>query len=218
VSILVCERLLTLCGETHLAGIPCALIRCAGCALRCTFCDTTYAQASEGEAFSVEQLEEWVESTGLRLVLLTGGEPLLQPEVPELAARLGERGRMVLVETSGAYDIRVLGPPTLRSLDIKCPGSGEASRMRWENLEALRPGDAVKLVLTGWEDYEYARQVIRRHNLGPPIEVLLSPAAPHLDAEELARWMLEDRLAEARLNLQVHRLLWPEVEGYRKKS
>lgn len=213
VTIRVCERLATICGETHLAGVPCALIRLAGCSVRCAWCDTPYAQdPAAGEPASRADLVRWVAQTGLGLVLLTGGEPLEQPEVPELAAELASAGHRVLVETSGACDITPLRPPILRAVDVKGPSSGALRLNRWENLDALREGDAVKLPVQDREDYEHALQVIHRHRLGPPVEVLLSPVAP-LAPLELARWMLGDRLASARLNLQLHRLAWAELEA-----
>jgi 7-carboxy-7-deazaguanine synthase len=208
----VVERRLTLCGETHWLGVPCALIRFSGCSLRCRWCDTKHAYEG-GEEVERRELLAWVAASGLGLVLLTGGEPLLQAELPELCAELVAAGRIVLCETSGAHDIAPLAPPVIRSVDVKCPGSGESDRNLWSNLEQLRPGDAVKLVLTDRADYEYARAVIARHRLGPPVEVLLSAAQPQLDVETLAAWMLEDRLAGTRLNLQAHRLLWPRLEG-----
>jgi 7-carboxy-7-deazaguanine synthase len=207
----VIERLLTICGETQWLGVPCALIRFAGCHLRCHYCDTAYAHQG-GEDFERESLSRWALETGLDLVLLTGGEPLLQTELPELCAELTAAGRHVLVETSGACDISPLRPPVMRSVDVKCPGSGEAERNVWSNLSQLRAGDAVKLVLCDRADYDFAREVIRRYRLGPPVEVLLSAAHPRLAVEELARWMVGDRLTGVRLNIQAHRLLWPALE------
>jgi len=209
----VFQRTLTLCGETHFAGVPCALIRFAGCELRCRWCDTVDAReasAAVGET-PVEELVDWAARSGMRLVLLTGGEPLLQPELPELAARLVGQGLQVLVETSGAYDIAALEPPVIRSMDVKCPGSGEAGRNRWENLGLLRAGDVVKMILADRDDYEFAKRVIADHRLCRPLNILLSSAYPHLKPEQLATWIVEDRLGEVRLNVQLHRL-WPALE------
>jgi len=228
----VVERFVTLCGETHLAGVPCALIRFAKCDLRCSWCDTAYAREAEGAEASAAELEGWVDRTGLGLVLLTGGEPLLQAGLAELAIRLAAR-RTVLVETSGAHDIRPLVAPVVRSVDVKCPASGQVDRNLWANLDHLRPEDAVKFVIADRADYEFARSVISRHHLGRPVHVLLSPARAvgvrggsggadgGLDrdrsalesARDLAGWILEDRLHDVRLNLQLHRVLWPEGEG-----
>jgi 7-carboxy-7-deazaguanine synthase len=213
VTIRVCERLATICGETHLAGIPCALIRLAGCSVGCVWCDTSYAQdPAAGEDTSRADLVAWVASTGLGLVLLTGGEPLEQAELPELAAELADAGKRVLVETSGTCDISSLPPPILRAVDVKGPSSGAQRLNRWQNLAVLRAGDAVKLPVRDREDYDHALDVIRRYRLRPPIELLLSPLAP-LTPLELAGWMLADRLAGVRLNLQLHRLAWAELES-----
>lgn len=216
-SIKVVERIETLCGETTFAGLPCALIRLAGCDLRCRWCDTVRAQVDQGDLVTTYELEDliaWVEQTGHRFVLLTGGEPLLQPELPALASRLtaGPTGaRTVLVETSGAHDIRPLAPPVIRCVDVKCPGSGEVDRNIWENLLHLRPGDVVKLVLTDRVDYMFAREVIEHYHLGEPLNILLSCAYPTLEAKELATWMLEDRLFQARLSPQLHKVFWPNL-------
>ncbi len=206
----VVEKRVTLCGETQFVGVPCALLRFAGCDLRCSWCDTTYAYHGGAEE-SREELAAWVEETGFDLVLLTGGEPLLQPELPTLAEMLARR-HTVLVETSGAYDIRPLRAPIIRSVDIKCPGSGEEGRNCWENLRQLRPGDAVKMVLASREDYEYALNVTRQYGLARPIHVLFSAAHPRLPWSTLAGWILQDRLSEVRLNLQAHRFFWPDLE------
>lgn len=209
----VVERQITLCGETHLAGIPCALVRFAGCDLRCHYCDTLYARDDPDvvEEMTPQEIAAWVEQQGLRLVLLTGGEPLLQPDLPRLAQDLAARGQQVLVETSGAHDISSLAPPVVRSVDVKCPSSGEQARTLWRNLSVLRAGDCVKFVVAGRRDYDYARDVIARHALGSPVNILLSCAYPLLEPGQLAAWIIEDRL-QVRLNLQLHRLVWPQLE------
>lgn len=209
----VVERLVTLCGETHLAGTPCALIRFAGCDLACRWCDTTPSQnADAGRDLSVEALLAWVKKTGMRLVMLTGGEPLLQQDLSRLASLLATTCT-VLVETSGAHDIRALAPPVIRSVDVKCPGSGQSTRNLWDNLEHLRPGDAVKFVIADRDDYAYAMQVIRRHELGGPLNILLSSAYPHMEPGQLASWIVEDHLVDVRINVQLHRVIWPHLEA-----
>jgi 7-carboxy-7-deazaguanine synthase len=157
----------------------------------------------------MDELLQWVQGTKLPLVLLTGGEPLLQSDLPRLAVALAESERTVLVETSGAYDIGVLPAPIIRAMDIKCPGSGESERILWSNIEKLRPDDAVKMVLTSREDYDYAKAVIQRYKLGFPLNILLSSAYPDLESKQLAEWIVEDRLDQVRLNVQLHRILWP---------
>ncbi len=210
----VVEQILTICGETQFAGIPCALIRFAGCDLDCAWCDTPYAAKGEqrGQDISATALCRWVEESRLDLVLLTGGEPLLQPDLPLLAGQLNSR-HTVLVETSGAHDISILPPPTIRSMDIKCPGSGMTPRNLYANFKHLRAGDALKFVITSRRDYDFAREILSSYTVDPAVERLFSAAHPTLPHDTLAGWILEDRLSGIRLNVQMHRWIWTGNEG-----
>jgi len=144
-------------------------------------------------------------------VELTGGEPLLAPELPVLAARLADAGRTVLVETNGSLDISVLDLRVVAIMDIKCPGSGMADRNDYANLGRLRPRDEVKCVLADREDYLFAREVTAR--VRERQTVLFSPVTGSLDPAELAAWMVADKL-RARLGLQLHKIIWgPDARG-----
>jgi 7-carboxy-7-deazaguanine synthase len=199
-------------GESTFAGLPCTLVRFTGCNLRCVWCDTPHAFSGGEEKSRAEVLAE-VQRLGVPLVLLTGGEPLLQREVPVLAADLLAQGFTVLVETGGSLDISVLPQGCVTILDLKCPGSGEVDRNCWENLNRLRPGDELKLVLADQSDYLWARDVLARKELPAFVEVLLSPVHGVLDPRDLARWMLADGL-RARLHLQLHKYIWgPNVRS-----
>jgi 7-carboxy-7-deazaguanine synthase len=191
-------------GESTYAGLPCTLVRFTGCNLRCAWCDTAYAFEG-GEEKSREEILGEVRRLGARLVLLTGGEPLLQKELPALARDLLAEGYTVLVETGGSLDISPLPERTVTILDIKCPGSGEEHRNLWSNLDRLRPGDQVKLVLADRRDYEWARGVLGR--VPRDAEVLWSPVHGVLDPRNLAAWILEDG-ARGRLHLQIHKYVW----------
>ena len=90
---------------------------------------------------------------------------------------------------------------------MKAPKSGELAANRWDNLAKLREGDEVKIVLADRTDYEWARTVVREHALEGRVPILLSPVHGALEPRLLAQWILEDGL-EARLNLQLHKLLW----------
>jgi 7-carboxy-7-deazaguanine synthase len=197
-------------GETRDAGRPCALVRLTGCDLRCSYCDTEYAFAG-GTDMTVEEIVDLVARLGLGLVLVTGGEPLLQRETPELCRRLLAAGLEVAVETSGAHDVGVLPDGVARVVDVKAPTSGEAGRNRWENFPLLGPRDALKFVLSDRADYEWALEVLRTRPCRA--EILLSPVAGRLDPRDLCGWMLADR-APARLNLQLHKIVYgPDVRG-----
>jgi len=208
------EVILTIQGEGTRAGLPCILVRLAGCNLRCRWCDTRYAW-TEGRERDVDDVLREVCGLGCRRVELTGGEPLLQAEAAELLRRLCDEGMEVLLETNGSLDLSVVDGRVVRIMDIKCPASGEAGAMRWENVAFLSPRDEVKFVLADAEDYRYARSVILEHKLLEKCAVLLSPvmggAPAGLEPAQLAEWMLADGL-DARLNLQLHRVIWPTRE------
>jgi 7-carboxy-7-deazaguanine synthase len=193
-------------GETQYAGLPCTLVRTTGCDLRCGYCDSAFAFHG-GQELTVEQILAEVARLGAPLVLLTGGEPMLQRELPALAARLLEAGYRVMIETSGGQPLDSLPAEVVRVVDVKTPGSGESHRNRWELLATLRPRDAVKFVLTDEADYRWAVEMIRGRELASRTEVLLSPVHGRLDPKELVAWMLRDRVP-ARLNLQLHKYIW----------
>ncbi len=193
-------------GETQYAGLLCTLVRTTGCDLRCGYCDSAFAFHG-GHDMTPDQIVAEVDRLGAPLVLLTGGEPMLQRELPALAARLLATGYKVMIETSGAHPLDALPPEVVRVVDVKTPASGESERMRWELLGALRPCDAAKFVLADEPDYQWARTVIQRHDLGRRTEVLLSPVHGRLSPQTLVGWMLRDRVP-ARLNLQLHKYVW----------
>ena len=193
-------------GETQYAGLPCTLVRFAGCDLRCGYCDTPQAFAG-GEERPVDAVVADIEARAVRLVLLTGGEPMLQPDLGQLARRLLDRGFEVMVETSGSHDVSRLPREAVKIVDVKTPGSGEAHRMDWQNLARVEPKDAVKFVLTGEEDYRFARRIIEEHRLAGRVQLLLSPAWGLVAPKDLVAWMLRDHVP-ARLNLQLHKYVW----------
>lgn len=193
-------------GESSFAGCPCAFVRLSECNLRCVWCDTAYA-FHEGVEMSIGEVVERVQSFGLPLVEVTGGEPLLQEETFDLMTRLADLGYKVLLETSGSISVARVDPRVVKILDVKCPGSGEADKNLWENLDLVRPPDEVKFVVAGREDYEWARAVIRDRSLDKKAALLISPVHGEVDLEALSEWILEDRLP-TRLQLQIHKLIY----------
>jgi 7-carboxy-7-deazaguanine synthase len=248
-SLVVNEIYPSLQGESTFAGLPCVFVRLTACNLRCSYCDTAYA-FGEGTRMpvasvlaEVRRLAENLHSgekegaTGgtkeaavgigrLPLMELTGGEPLLQPAALPLMASLCDEGFTVLLETSGALDITKVDPRVRRIVDLKCPGSGESSRNRWENLTDLRGTDEVKFVIGTREDYEWAKEQLREHGLARVCPVLFSwvtPLQPHqrhaslkavpdgltpITRQELVEWIIADGLP-VRFQLQMHKFIWP---------
>jgi len=194
-------------GESTHAGRPCVFVRLTGCNLRCVWCDTAHA-FHEGSPWSVDDLVERVGAYGCGLVELTGGEPLLQPDAIALMRALLDRGHEVLLETGGSLPIERVPMGVRRIVDVKCPGSGESHRNRWENLATLRPGDELKFVIASRADYDWAADVIRTRGLHEKATVLFSAVHETLPPGELARWLLHDGLP-VRVQVQLHKILWP---------
>ena len=200
-------------GESTFAGLPCVFVRLTGCNLRCHWCDTAYAFYG-GRKMSEEQVLERLRELGGKLVEFTGGEPLLQKEVPGLASRLLAEGWRVLIETSGERFIGELPRPVVKIMDIKCPGSGEAEKLCIENLAELERKDQIKFVILDEPDYQYAREFMARHELRQRVdEIIFSPVFGRLSPRTLAEWILRDGL-EVRLGMQLHKFIWdPEARG-----
>jgi 7-carboxy-7-deazaguanine synthase len=199
-------------GESTWAGVPCTFVRLTGCPLRCVWCDTAYAFHG-GERMELEEIVRRVEEIGTPVVELTGGEPLVHPNAFVLARMLLDRGYTVLVETSGAVDVAPLDARAHRIMDVKCPGSGEATRNLWSNLEHLTERDELKFVIADRADYEWAVEVVRTRGLDAKVRrgelraILFSPVWDSVDFRELAEWVLADRLP-VRYQIQLHKVIW----------
>lgn len=203
----VCEIFASIQGESTHAGRPCVFVRLTGCNLRCAYCDTTYAY-DEGDEMTIDQILTEAASLGIRLVELTGGEPLLQAESHDLVSAFCDAGYELLIETNGSQDIEHTDPRAKIIMDIKTPSSGMADRMLWSNLDFLKPEDEIKCVIGSRQDYEWARHLVLNEALAAICTVLLSPAHGMVLPSDLVKWMLEDCLP-VRLNLQLHKYIWP---------
>jgi 7-carboxy-7-deazaguanine synthase len=200
-------------GESSYAGQPCVFVRLTACDLRCSWCDTPYA-FHEGRKWPIADVVAEVERYGCPLVEVTGGEPLLQDDVYPLMDELLSRGKTVLLETGGHRSTARVPDPVVTILDVKCPGSGEADRMDWENLTRLRGRDEVKFVVKDRADYDYARSIIDRFGLAARAAAIhLSPVHGALNPKTLSEWVLADRLP-VRVQLQLHKYIWsPDTRG-----
>jgi 7-carboxy-7-deazaguanine synthase len=208
----VCETFTSLLGESTLAGLPAFFIRLAGCNLRCRYCDTTYAYEG-GEDRSLSTLVEAAQSSSSRLVLITGGEPLLQESTGALIHELIKSGLEVLLETNGSLPVQGMDPQVRRIVDLKCPGSGMSGHNYWANLEILTPRDEVKFVICDRNDFVWALEVINQYRLTGRLPVLISPVFGALSLPEVAAWILQSGLP-LRLNLQIHKYIWgPGARG-----
>jgi 7-carboxy-7-deazaguanine synthase len=194
-------------GESTHTGRPCVFVRLTACDLRCSWCDTPYA-FHEGRKMSIDDVLSDVASYECPVVEITGGEPLLQPDVYPLMQQLLERGHTVLLETGGHRSIEKVPAGVIRIVDVKCPASGESEKNDWSNLDRLTATDEVKFVIQDRGDYEFAKGVIARYRLDTRCgTVLMSPVHGVLAPRELAEWILADRLP-VRLQLQAHKYIW----------
>ncbi|MBO0697296.1 MAG: radical SAM protein [Zavarzinella sp.] len=210
--LLIHEIYRSLQGESTFAGLPCVFVRTTVCGQRCSWCDTPYA-FSEGEEMAVEEVIRQVVAYDCPLVEITGGEPLLQPEVHPLMTALADAGMTVLLETGGAEDVSRVDRRVHVIMDLKCPDSGECERNRFENLAHLKPTDQIKFVIASRRDFDWTAETVRRHWLEQRFVVLLSAAFGRVTLADLAAWLLESGL-NVRMQLQMHKYIWdPKARG-----
>ena len=212
VKLKVNETFRSIQGESTYAGFPCFFIRLSGCNLRCSYCDTTYAY-DEGKYIDINTICESIRGdSGVDLVCITGGEPLMQEGTTALASLLEKMGYTVLIETNGSIRIKRLSGKAIYVMDVKCPGSEMSHKMYWENLSLLRPQDEIKFVLSSRSDYEWAKGVIEQYQLIGNVQLLFSCAKESLEPGIVAKWILEDRL-RVRLQIQLHKYIFDEERG-----
>jgi 7-carboxy-7-deazaguanine synthase len=199
-------------GESSHAGLPCVFVRLTACNLRCTWCDTTYS-FHEGQPMTIADVIVKVLEYNCPLVEITGGEPLLQPNVLPLMARLCDLGKRVLLETSGSVDVSRVDPRVVKIMDLKCPGSGEHEKNLYDNVRHLDKKDEVKFVIADQADYDWAKRMLSEHQLPGVCPVLFSPVWDKLPLKTLAEWILADRLP-VRMQTQWHKHIWgADVRG-----
>lgn len=194
-------------GESTWAGERCVFVRLTFCDLRCSYCDTEYA-FYEGDKRLLDDIVSEVVACDCPLVEITGGEPLLQPNVLPLMTELCDRGLAVLIETSGSHDIGAIDPRVHRIMDLKTPSSGECERNLIENIPLLNDRDEVKFVIGSEEDYLWARGKITEHRLIERCRsVLMSPVFGRIEPSSIVGWILRDKL-DVRFQLQMHKFIW----------
>ena len=201
-------------GESSYAGRPCVFVRLTGCNLRCSYCDTQYAY-NEGRLIEIDVICQTINGYSCPLVEITGGEPLMQQETPDLVRHLIGTGHKVLVETNGSLDVNKVDERCVRIMDIKCPSSGEQRNNDLGNIDKLTSTDEVKFVIGEREDFDFAKGVLQRYPqfLDRNIPVHFSPVFKRLESQVLAEWILQDSL-DVRLQIQLHKIIWdPDLRG-----
>lgn len=208
----VIETFASIQGESTHAGRRCFFIRLAGCNLRCNYCDTTYAWDG-GQMRSVDELASAAAGSGCEVVEVTGGEPLIHAETPELLQKLLDTGMEVLLETNGAVSIAGVPSEVRRIVDCKTPGSGMAEKNLFDNYALLQKHDEVKFVVSGRMDFDWSLEVIRKYRLFEKTpNLIFSPVWGRVNFEELADWVVKCDLP-VRMQLQMHKLIWGDKKG-----
>ncbi|QWR78617.1 radical SAM protein [Candidatus Magnetomonas plexicatena] len=209
-SLKVCEIFTSIQGESSYAGVPCAFVRLTGCNLRCRYCDTVYAY-SGGYELTIAEIIVEVQKSGIKLVEITGGEPLLQENSASLIDALIAEGNTVLIETNGSISLEVLGKrtdnPVTVIMDIKTPASGMSAHNDFLNFDLLLPHDEIKFVLSDENDYVWAVDLIKTYELSQKCRILFSAETSFLSHETLASWIIRDALP-VRLNVQLHKYIF----------
>lgn len=206
----ITEIFRSLQGESDSVGWPTTFVRLTGCPLRCAWCDTAYAFGG-GEWMEIDAIVDRVAALATRHVCVTGGEPLAQKRCLDLLEKLCNAGHRVSLETSGALPVADVDPRVVKVLDLKAPGSGEVERNLWDNLEHLLPHDQIKFVVADRADFDWAAEQVRTRDLAR-WDVLISPVWETLAPDMLSEWLLESGL-DARLQVQLHKLLWGDQPG-----
>ncbi len=211
---------LSINGETTNMGLPTSFIRLAGCNLNCwNGCDTEYAVSSNaGTEMPVTGIIDHLKLLGCPRICLTGGEPLLNTtESMILLQSLVDEGfQDVSVETNGSIDLKPfkeqLGSQIRFIMDLKPPSSGMKEKNLFSNLALMSEDDEVKIVIANEADFKWALTQIK--SLNPMTKILFSPLFGKLEPEHLVKWILEAKLWNSRIQLQLHKYIWsPETKG-----
>ena len=193
-------------GEGSKSGLPCVFVRLSGCNLRCSWCDTEYG-FSGGKEMSCAEILRTVQEYNCSLVEVTGGEPLMQTETPELVDLFLENEYSVMVETGGSLDISVLSDKTIKIVDMKCPGSGMSEKNDYENLQRLTAIDELKFVVADKKDFDWSCALIKKHQLENRDNLIFSPVYGEVKLADLADWIMKSGL-KVRLQVQLHKYIW----------
>lgn len=216
----VVEKFVSINGEAAHAGELACFIRFAGCNLNCSYCDTAWANKKEvpHEVLTCEEINEYILSSKVFNVTLTGGEPLLQPDIGKLLYQLSKNdGLRIEVETNGSIDVSKyfdIGDNIEFTIDYKLPKSGMSDKMCLDNFENARSVDTVKFVVSDYNDLVEAKRVIDDYGLADKTRVYLSSAFNIITPKDIVAFMIENNMNKVRIQLQMHKYIWePDRKG-----
>ncbi|MBR1816796.1 MAG: putative 7-carboxy-7-deazaguanine synthase QueE [Lachnospiraceae bacterium] len=216
----VVEKFVSINGEARRAGELACFIRFAGCNLNCSYCDTRWANEKNApyEILSEEEIYEFIKSSNVKNVTLTGGEPLLQENIKRLITLLSKDKELnIEIETNGAVDISDfidIGENVTFTVDYKLPASGMEEKMCLSNYELLRDIDTVKFVVSDKNDLDKTYKIINKYNLDKRLQVYISASFGKISNEDIVKYMLEHNMNSVRIQLQLHKYIWnPDKKG-----
>ncbi len=195
-------------GESSFAGYPCKFIRLAGCNIKCSYCDTKEALITENsKKLDISEIINDLHKIGrkIRLVEITGGEPLIQEAVYDLFDELIKFNYLVLLETNGTLDLRNVPKKVIKIVDIKCPSSDFSHKNDYKNLDYITAIDELKFVIATNEDYDFAKDFLKTKDLRTK-KIIFSAVEAVMSSKDLALKILKDEL-NVRLGIQLHKVL-----------
>lgn len=216
----VVEKFVSINGEGTRAGELAVFIRMKGCNLDCEYCDTKWANEENAscEIMTEEDIRNYIRDTGVKNVTLTGGEPLFRKDMDVLIDYLlQDKDRVVEIETNGSVNIKEYARMKNRAsftMDYKLGASGMEEKMCLENFAYLDKRDTVKFVVGSQEDLKRAAEIIEKYALTGKVSVYFSPVFGAIEPEEIVDFMVQNRLNDVRMQLQMHKFIWdPEKRG-----
>ncbi|MBO7367634.1 MAG: putative 7-carboxy-7-deazaguanine synthase QueE [Paludibacteraceae bacterium] len=212
----VVEKFISIDGEGPTAGALSMFVRFAGCNLRCAWCDTSYAWDTTADVteMSASDIADYIKSTGIGHVTITGGEPLLQPGLIGLLSRLADY--QVHIETNGAIPVEQfrIGDNIHFVIDYKLPDSGMEERMHLPNLASVRKADAYKFVIASNRDLDKAVKIVRQYNLEEKTQVYFSTVFGKMEPAVVVERMKNEKFNGVKIQLQLHKYIWnPQRKG-----
>lgn len=224
----ISEIFYSLQGEGSLTGVPSVFVRTSGCNLRCVWCDTPYTSWSpEGEDHSVEDVLGEIKAFGARHVVVTGGEPMIAPEIVALTAALREAGMHITVETAGTVyqpvvcDLMSISPKLTNSIPKEREGgrwAAQHDRLRYQPHVLRRLMNdyphQLKFVVSAPEDLQEIAEL--RDELAVDREhIVLMPEGTNRDVlRERGLWLAEVCKHEGyRFSPRLHIELWGDRRG-----
>ncbi len=216
----VVETFVSINGEGTRAGQLAMFVRFKGCNLRCEYCDTMWANEKDAEYkyMSGEELLDSIKNSGVKNVTLTGGEPLLQNNIKALLSRLSmEKDLSVEIETNGSISLEefcdIDNRPSF-TMDYKLMASGMEKYMNTDNFRLLDMRDTVKFVVGSKADLQRAKEVIEEFELTGKCHIYLSPVFGSIELKDIVDFMIENKLNDVNMQLQMHKIIWdPDERG-----